>query len=758
MSSSPPSRPRLRANRGATGAQQTRAPKKATPRKPTKAKAKRPTPKRAPAKRGKPPVRKPRGGGGGGRRRGPISRLLRWVIRLIWGVSWRVGLLGGLVLGGFVLVAASKLPSSDELLDGRTRGSVTILDRTGEVFAWRGDQFGGGISAETVSPDLKNAIVATEDRRFYLHPGLDPIGIIGAMRINMSEGRSPLSGHGGSTITQQTAKLLCVGKPYDPAAGQTEAQYEAECRQGNLSRKAREAIYALAMEWKYSKEEILTIYMNRAYLGAGTRGFEAASQRYFGKPASAAGPAEAAMLAGLLKAPSTYAPTANLKRSQDRAAVIIGLMEDQGYLSATAADDARAHPARLSAAAASRAGGYFADWVMGEAPDFWGRDTTDDVVMGTTLDMDMQVDAEAALAHVFETKVSASSKAEAAIVVMSANGAVRAMVGGRQSDVPGGFNRAVQAKRQTGSAFKPFVYATALEMGYTYNDLVEDAPLTLNVPGSGPWSPKNYSRNYKGMVTLTDALKDSLNIPAVKVSEAVGRRNVMKVATDFGIDSTMHDGPSLALGVSEASLLEVTAAYAGILNGGRSVSPFGLTELRVFGEATPQIEKDGGIGERVIARSAAQQLTYMMYQVVENGTGGRAKLDGRPAAGKTGTTQAARDAWFIGFTGDFVVGVWMGYDDNTPLKGVTGGGLPAEIWHETMVRVTAGRPVAPLPMISPDVQPGRVVTGTGTAPGLPDTTVEPERPTRPQVPDLAGEAQRLGERLRDGLRGLFGRN
>lgn len=250
-------------------------------------------------------------------------------------------------------------------------------------------------------------------------------------------------------------------------------------------------------------------------------------------------------------------------------------------------------------------------------------------------------------------------------------------------------------------------------------------PLTLNVPGSGPWSPKNYSRNYRGMVTLTEALKDSLNIPAVKVSEAVGRRNVMKVATDFGIDSTLHDGPSLALGVSEASLLEVTAAYAGILNGGQSVKPYGLKALRVFGETAPQIQKDGGIGERVISREAAQQLTYMMYQVVEAGTGRRAKLDGRPAAGKSGTTQAARDAWFIGFTGDFVVGVWMGYDDNTPLKGVTGGGLPADIWHETMVRLNKGLPVTPLPMMSPEAQPGRVVSGAN--PDQTDPVVPPAR-------------------------------
>ncbi|MBE3639311.1 transglycosylase domain-containing protein [Mangrovicoccus algicola] len=738
-----------------------------TPRRPVRATGGRPAPKAAkrpsakdkaaPRTRKKAaPARRRGGGNGGGGRRAPWPvRLVRGLLRAIWGAGWRLAVFAGLILAGWVGVVYSTLPPVSQLMDGRVRGSVTLLDRNGETFAWRGDQYGGGVHADTVSPDLKNAIVATEDRRFYRHPGVDPIGIIGAMRINMAEGRSPLSGNGGSTITQQTAKLLCVGRDYDPSSGQSEAQYEAGCRESTLARKAREAIYAMAMEVKYSKDEILTIYMNRAYLGAGTRGFEAASQLYFGKPASEVGPAEAAMLAGLLKAPSRYAPTANLARSQERATVIVGLMRDQGYLSAEEAELARAHPATISAAAANRTGGYFADWVMSVVPEYYGRGTTEDVTIRTTLDMDMQLKAEAALAEVFRTKVREGSTAEAAIVVMGADGAVRAMVGGRDADVPGGFNRAVQAKRQTGSAFKPFVYATALDLGHSYNDMVEDAPLTINVPGSGPWTPQNYTRTYHGWVSLTDALKDSLNIPAVKVSEAVGRDNVIRVATDFGIDSTMFDGPSLALGVSEASLLELTGAYAGILNGGQSVAPYGLTTLSVRGESAPVMEKEGGIGERVISRDAAMQLVYMMNQVIEGGTGQRARLDGRPAAGKTGTTSSARDAWFMGFTGDFVAGVWMGYDDNTPLTGVTGGGLPAEIWHEAMSRINAGRPVTPLPMITPsERQPERMVGGGSPAPGG-------ARPAQPQVPDLSDlpeQAQGLAEKILKDVRGLFGRN
>ena len=617
-----------------------------------------------------------------------------------------VGLLLALGIGYFYLT----LPPVNELLDGRARGSVTLLDRDANVFAWRGEQFGGQISAETVSHHLRNAVVATEDKRFYRHFGISPRGVASAVRINLREGRGPLSGHGGSTITQQSAKLLCIGVPFDSGKWESEKAYEADCRQGSLWRKIKEAVYALAMEVRYSKNEILTIYLNRAYLGAGSRGFEAASQRYFGKSASQTTPAEAAMLAGLLTAPSRYAPTANLQRSQNRANVIVGLMQDQGYLTAKQASQARANPAQLSSAATARAGGYFADWVMDSGPAFLTRETTEDVIIRTTFDQRIQNAAEEALQTVFDTKVRKGSTAQAAVVVMSADGAVRAMVGGRKfRGVAGQFNRAIQANRQTGSAFKPFVYATALDLGYSYADTIIDEPLTIDIPGSGPWSPMNYDRKFHGPVTLTDALKNSFNIPAVKVSESVGRENVRKIASDFGIRSDLASGPALALGASESTLIEMTSAYAGILNGGSSVTPYGLIELRLQGDDKAIIGQEGGMGERVISNDAARQLIYMMSEVVNGGTGGRARLPGREAAAKTGTTQAARDAWFLGFTADYVAGVWMGYDDNTPLTGVTGGGLPAEIWRETMLRVHQGMPSNPLPMIRPAHTPRPVI-------------------------------------------------
>ncbi|WP_050605614.1 transglycosylase domain-containing protein [Ruegeria sp. 6PALISEP08] len=643
-------------------------------------------------------TKRKRSGGNGG---GIFRRLFRWIWGLIWGLTWRVGAIVAALIALAIGVVYTTLPDVDALLDGRARGSVTLLDRDGKVFAWRGDQFGGVITADTVSPHLRNAVIATEDKRFYRHFGVSPRGVASAVRINLSEGRGPLSGHGGSTITQQTAKLLCLGEPYDPTEWESEAAYEADCRQGSLWRKGKEAVYAMAMEVKYSKNEVLTIYLNRAFLGAGARGFEAASQRYFGKSAAEVSPAEAAMLAGLLVAPTRYAPTNNLQRSQDRARLVIGLMEDQGYLTAAQASEARARPAELSDAAAARAGGYFADWVMASGPEFFTRNTTEDVVIRTTLDQRIQTSAEEALKYIFQEKVREGSKAQAAIVVMSADGAVRGMVGGRKTRVSGAFNRATQALRQTGSSFKPFVYATALELGYSPLDTVMDEPYCVDIPGSGQWCPKNYTNKFYGQVTLADALKNSLNIPAVKVAEISGLDNVRTIASGFGIASDLAQGPALALGASESTLIEMTGAYAGILNGGSAVEPYGLTELKLLGDETPVMVTTTGIGERVINDSAAKQLTWMMERVVSEGTGGRAKLPGWQVAGKTGTTQAARDAWFIGFTADYVTGVWMGYDDNTPLSGVTGGGLPAEIWQETMLRVTEGMTPTPLPMMAP---------------------------------------------------------
>ena len=654
----------------------------------------RPTPAAAPAQSGRrdKPRRK--------RQRGVVTfglvGLIGLIWRIIWGSAWRLGAVVALIIGVATFFFYAQLPEPSALFDGRQRGSVTMLDRDGNVFAWRGETF-GTVTADKIAPILREAVIATEDKRFHYHLGIDPRGIAGAIRTNLESGRGAFSGAGGSTITVQVAKLLCLGQEFDPIKFKDEAAYEAACRESSLWRKIKEVPFAFALEAKYSKEDILNIYMNRSYLGAGARGFEAASQRYFGKPATDVTPAEAAMLAGLLRAPSYFSPTSNLERAQDRADVILRLMYEQDYLDQAEYDHAVANPAQLSRAAAARAGGYFADWVMETGPGFLTTETTEDVTIRTTFDQRMQRAAERALARVFAEKVDEGSKAQAAVVVMSADGAVRAMVGGRDSIVVGAFNRATQARRQVGSAFKPFVFAAALDQGMSPNDTVLDGPLTIRIPGGKPWSPENYTRNYKGMITLTSALASSLNTATIRLQEAAGRDNVRRIARDFGMGDNLATGPALGLGASESTLLAMTGAYAGIRNGGTAVTPYGLIELRIQGEDTPLMGQAGGMGTRVISQKSARELMWMMRQVVEHGTGTRARLPGgREVAGKTGTTSSYRDAWFIGFTEQYVAGVWMGYDDNTPLKGVTGGGLPAEIWQAVMAEIHDGLPNEPL--------------------------------------------------------------
>ena len=645
---------------------------------------------------------------------GWIAGLVALIWRIIWGSVWRLGMVVALIIGAASAYFYVGLPEAEDLFDGRARGSVTMLDRDGRVFAWRGETY-GAVDSSQIAPVLREAVISAEDRRFYRHLGVSPRGIASAIRINLAAGRGPLEGNGGSTITQQVAKLLCLGETFDPTQFANEAEFEADCRGGGIWRKVKEIPYAFAMEAKYSKDEILSIYMNRSYLGGGARGFEAASQVYFNKPASQVSTAEAAMLAGLLPAPSRFAPTASLERAQNRASVVLGLMHEEGYLTDEELAQARANPATLSQAATARAGGYFADWLMESGPGFLTSETTEDVTITTTFDQRIQRAAERALQRVFDEKVRDGSASEAAVVVMSADGAVRAMIGGRDTRVNGVFNRATQAKRQTGSSFKPFVYGAALEAGYSPSDRVEDGPLTIRIPGGRSWSPQNYTRNFRGMVTLTQSLAQSLNTSTIRLQEVVGRDQVIRVAQGFGIVSNLTTSPSLGLGASEATLLELTGAYAGIRNGGTSVAPYGVVEVTMQGDDRPLMGQTGGFGERVISQRAAGQLIYMMQQVISNGTGTRAQLGSRPVAGKTGTTSSYRDAWFVGFTEQYVTGVWMGYDDNTPLSGVTGGGLPAEIWQAVMSEIHDGLPELPLSTVSPDGS-GIIMSSGGSTP------------------------------------------
>ena len=608
---------------------------------------------------------------------GIVGRTVRGVFRVFFGFAWRAVLILLLLIGGATGYYLSVLPASQDLFDGRGVGSVTMRDTDGEIFAWRGEQYGGDVRVDEVSPHLVHAVVAAEDRRFFDHIGIDPIGIARALYVNARAGRIV---QGGSTITQQVAKLEFLDAGRD------------------IERKLKEVPIALALELKYSKKEILSVYLNRVYLGAGTYGFEAAAQRYFGKSARMLSPAEAAMLAGLLRAPSRYAPTTDLALAQGRASVIIRLMEEQGYLTEAETLDALANPANLSDAAATRAGGAFADWVMEEGAEDQFLDLLEaaDVEIDTTFDPGLQRMAEQALAHVFDSKVKEGSEAQAAIVVMAHDGAVRAMVGGREQGAAQ-FNRATQALRQTGSAFKPVVYAAGLEAGLSPLDVMEDRPVTID-----GWSPSNYTNDFRGRMTLRQALAQSTNTIAVRVQEYAGRDRVREMAARLGLSSPIAPGPAIALGTSEARLIEMTGAFATIANGGRLAEPYGVTAIRLRGDTQPIDRRAARAGDQVISPRTAGQLTWMLKAVVDEGTGRRAALPGWQAAGKTGTTQAARDAWFIGFTADYVVGVWMGYDDNRPLTGVTGAGLPADIWREVMVRLHEGREPRPLSVVEPE--------------------------------------------------------
>ena len=626
-----------------------------------------------------------------------LRKISLFFLKLIWRFFWRAGLVIFIFMSTAVSYYYLNLKEFGSLLDERSRGSVTLENDIGEVFAWRGDNFSKNLTANNISPHLKNAILVTEDRKFYTHFGVSPRGIANAIYINLKEGRSPLSGHGGSTITQQTAKLMCLGRPFRQSEWKNENAYEASCRTSTVWRKLKEALFSISLEFKFSKDEILTVYINRVFLGAGTRGFEAAAQRYFGKSAKIVNPSEAAMLAGLLKAPTRYAPTNNLKRSQERANLIIGLMESQKFLSTLEAKFARENPAVLSKHAQSKAGGYFADWVMASLPKYLTYETTEDVVIRTTFDPVMQKAAEEAVRQVFKNQVSEHSKAQVAIIIMSPNGAVRAMVGGRDKSGTGLFNRATQALRQTGSSFKPIVYATALEMGYSPNDLVNDEQITIDLPGSSPWTPKNYSNAFSGEVSLTKAFSESLNIPAIKISEAIGRKNVAELGNKFGLFSDPNNGPAIALGTSESTLLDLVGAYATILNQGTKVVPFGWEKLQLKKNKNEILmAKSDRPTMKIITPETAENLVFMMSEVTKNGTGKRAKFSNWELAGKTGTSQSARDAWFIGFSKHYVAGVWMGYDDNTPLQGVTGGGLPADIWRTAMAEIHSNLVPAPL--------------------------------------------------------------
>ncbi len=585
-------------------------------------------------------------------------------------VNWGGTLLIWSFIGLAVIMAyyAYDLPSLDRLEAGFEREPrVTILARDGSELSSFGGHYGRPVPLGEVPPTLVNAVIATEDRRFYRHFGLDVFGLTRAMISNVKAGRVV---QGGSTVTQQLAKNVWLTP------------------ERTIKRKVQELLLALWLEKRFSKDQILELYLNRVYLGAGTYGADAAARRYFGKSVRRINLAESAMLAGLLKAPSRYSPVTDLKRARERASQVLENMVRSGYISQAQAKLARQRPAGLVAhGTRARNARYFTDWIVNRLDSFIGPVETDLVIV-TTLDPGLQIAAERAIEQSLAGEGRKRRADQGALLAMTTGGAVRAMVGGR-SYGKSQYNRAVSARRQSGSAFKLFVYLAGLEAGYRPSDLWVDKP--INIKG---WKPGNYSGRYAGQVTMRQAFAKSINTVAVQVAEKVGRAQVIDAARRMGVRGKLAPHPSLALGVADVSMLEMVTAYAAVANGGRSVLPHGINEIR-DGAGNVLYRRSGGGGGRVIAASKAARLADMMGTVITEGTGRSARL-GRPAAGKTGTSQEFRDAWFVGFTSDLVAGVWYGNDDASPMKKVTGGGMPARTWKQFMTTAHAGRDPAPL--------------------------------------------------------------
>ncbi len=554
---------------------------------------------------------------------------------------------------------ATRLPDISRLDDHDRRGGIRMIALDGTDFAQYGAVHDTPVAAGRLPDAVVDALLAIEDRRFRSHFGVDPLGVLRAAFVNL---RERTVRQGASTLTQQLAKNLFLTP------------------ERTFKRKVREVLLALWLEATYSKEQLLTIYLNRMYFGAGAWGLGAAARTYFGKPATELTVYEGAMLAGLVKAPSRDNPVVNPRAARNRTSVVLSAMVDAGVLSRSDADAALAGGATIrGTAAASRNNRYFADWVLGQATGYRGP-VDADIEVHTTLDRRLQRLAEAVMADALADQPAGR---QAALVAMNRTGAVRAMVGGRDYRTSQ-FNRAVQAMRQPGSVFKPVVYLAALDAGARPDSTVSDNRLVI-----GGWTPRNFDGRYHGDVTLTEALARSYNVATVRLARRVGVDRVIRLARRLGVTAPLVEGPSLALGAAEVSLLEMTAVYAAFANGGIPVRAHGISAIRPRSGNRARPGDDTLYRHRaerrpaVAGRRALADLDVMLREAVRSGTGGKAAVR-TDAAGKTGTSQNHRDAWFIGYAGSgadrLVAGIWVGHDSGSPMKSVTGGGLPARIW------------------------------------------------------------------------------
>ncbi len=606
-------------------------------------------------------------------------------------------------------IAMSSLPSYQELVRRDDLGQmIRVRAADGTVLVSLGPSFGEWLSYDEIPPIMKNAMIAVEDRRFRSHLGVDPVGLARAVKVRLDRGRWR---EGGSTITQQLARNIFLTNTR------------------TFGRKMREAILALALERRFSKAQILELYLNRVYFGGGAYGIDAAARRFFGHSAENLTLSEAAIIAGLVKAPSNYSPTADAEAAKGRAGIVIDLMKQQGYVSAFDAASAEPADVKLVPTPKQNSVRYFTDWVLPQL-DTLIDETVEPIDVWTTLDARMQRAADQAI------NANTPAGAQGALVSLDRDGAVRAMVGGRDY-VASLYNRATQATRQPGSAFKLFVYLAALEAGHTPNDTIVDEPVNIN-----GWRPRNNDRTHHGPVTVREAFARSINTISAKLGQEVGFRNVADMAQRFGITTEVNTQPSMVLGTSDVRLIDITRSFAAVSSKGIAVVPYGIVKVATTdGRLLYQHEPESG--RTLVAPWVAAQMTDLLQAAVLTGTGRAAQI-GRPVAGKTGTTSANKDGWFIGFSSGITTGVWMGRDDARPIPGLQGGRAPAMAFHSHMVKAVASRPAEEfeIEVTMPDWQvEGEEEAWTGEPD---DLMVDPDgNPVSPDAaPQSGGEPER----------------
>ena len=620
------------------------------------------------------PPRSQRPAGGGGRaRRTPLQAALYWgAVLSVWGLIF---------VAAFFAVFAVDLPDTSKLFEVERQPSISYLDRSGALVAVRGSQYAPPVDLDTLPDYVPKAFIAIEDRWFYWHPGFNPWGIVRSQIYNMTSDGGPL--RGGSTITQQLARNLFL----------TPAQ--------TYRRKAQELILAVWLELRFSKKEILELYLNRVYFGGGAYGIEAASQRYFNKPAPQLTIGESALLAGMMKGPSRYSPVSATERAARRATIVLDEMVRLRAITPEQRTEAFNNPVRVNPTLANQRAQYFVDWIDDEVRGLVGE-PTDDLVVETTLDLPIQTAAEQAVRR----GVAAGADqgiGQGALVALDGEGRVRAYVGGADY-AESQFDRAAMAQRQAGSAFKPFVYLTAMEQGRTPNVRMVDEPLRI-----GDWEPRNYNGEFRGEMSLQQALAQSTNTIAARLANEVGTGNVAATARRLGITGKIQLDPSMALGAVEVTPLQMAQAYAPFANGGFKAQGYGIERIRTAdGRVLYDHNVDKPQRQAVIGSPALQYMNQMMRGVVTSGTGTAAQVPNYDLAGKTGTTNDYRDAWFVGYTGGFVAAVWVGKDDNTAMRRVSGGAAPARIWRDFMG--------AALPRLNAQPIPGGVIEPPQTTP------------------------------------------